>query len=113
MDAHELAGHPSALAMATRMVDYHWNRTQVRGAGGGGRAAHCSHACGGMRGRVCLRLLQWLHCVSLRDGGESWWRRRAVTRAVCAAASLSVWVWVAAGGDCGQGAGALERGTQL
>eukprot|EP00198_Chlamydomonas_reinhardtii_P014213 XP_001703550.1 predicted protein [Chlamydomonas reinhardtii] len=29
VDAHELAGHPSALAMATRMVDYHWNRTQA------------------------------------------------------------------------------------
>ncbi|PNW84899.1 hypothetical protein CHLRE_03g163150v5 [Chlamydomonas reinhardtii] len=29
VDAHELAGHPSALTMATRMVDYHWNRTQA------------------------------------------------------------------------------------
>ena len=57
VDAHELAGHPSALTMATRMVDYHWNRTQVRGgAGGGGRQSGeggggCGWGTSGMCGR--------------------------------------------------------------
>ncbi len=31
VDAHELAGHSTALPMAVRMVAYHWNRTQVGG----------------------------------------------------------------------------------